>query len=90
MASSFQACANTGQRPGEVTFIIVDQLVGVGGVLLRVTIAGDDQVIGQRAGLAMQMHNQRFAVPVQQPFIPPTHTLAAAARQEQNGAGWQL
>ena len=90
MTSSFQAGTNTGQRPRKVTFVVVNQLIGVRRVLFQISVTRDDQVIAQWPRLAMQMGNQRLAVPFQQTFVLTTHSLAATACQEQNGAGWQV
>jgi hypothetical protein len=87
MASSPQTRTNTGQGAREVAFVVVHQLIGIRSVLFQVSIAGDDQVIAQQPGFAMQVRNQRLAVPFQQPFVLTAHALASATCQEQNGAG---
>ena len=82
-----QAGANTSQRAREVGYLVVHQLVGVGRVLLPITVAGDDQVIGQAARQPVQMADQRLALPLQQTLVLATHALAAPACQQQDGAG---
>ena len=49
MPRCFQASTNPGQRPWKVTFIVMHQLVGVGGVLFLIAVAGNDQVVAQGA-----------------------------------------
>jgi hypothetical protein len=89
VARSFETRANPGQRSREITFVVMDQLIGIRRVRVQVPVARDDQVIAQATGFSMQVRNQRLAMPFQQTFVLTAHALAATTCQEQNGAGWQ-
>ena len=62
-----------------------DQLIGQGCVALAITVAGNNQVIGEGTCHVQGMGDQRLTLPLHQPFILPAHALAASARQKQDG-----
>ena len=86
MAGHGQPGADPRQWPGKVIIAITDQLIGQAGVLFVVAIAGNDQVIGQRAGDALGIRDQRLTLPSHQPLVLTAHALAASPRQQQDGA----
>lgn len=82
-----QAGADAGERAGEVSAVVAHQAVGIGRIAFLVAVAGDDQVIGERAHQAMQVGDQGQALPLDQALVATAHALAAASRQEKDGAG---
>ena len=79
-----QRGADAGQRSGEVTVKVLNQLIGVRRVLLQIAVARHDQVVGQRPGQSMQMLDQRLALPFDQPLVASAHALPLATGQQQD------
>ncbi len=84
-----QRSTNPRIRAGEVTVIVLHQPVGEARVPFAIAVAGNDQVIGQGAGQALQMLNQRLAAPLDQALVASAHALPLTPGQKQDGAGRQ-
>ena len=84
MARCREACTNAGERAGEAGFIVADQSVGVGCVLLRIAVAGDKQVVGQWPSNALRPGDEGAAVPFDQAFVLPAHALPATTGEQQD------
>src|SRR5690606_20972623 len=84
--------ADAGQGAGEISLLVAHQLIGEVGVLLMVAVAGDDQVVRQRARHGMQPTDEGLAAPDDESLVLSSHAATAAAGQEQYRAGrqWSL
>lgn len=86
MARYCKACSDSCQGSGEIKFDICDQLICKFRITPLVSIAGNQQVIGQRTGDLVQPCNERLAMPFNQPLVLAAHSLALPTCQQQNRA----
>ena len=73
---------DTRQRPGKVGLGIAHKVIRVGCVEVLIAVAGEDQIIGERAHQRMQPGDHGFALPRLQTFIGAPHTLTATTGQQ--------
>jgi len=77
-----QPRANSRVGARKVSLIIVDQPISIGAISIRITIARDDQIIGDRPHQPLYVGNQRLAAPWDQTFVLSTHALPLTSGQQ--------
>src|SRR5690606_31589217 len=81
--------ADAGQGAGGIPLLVAHQLIGEVGVLVMVAVAGDDQVVRQRARHGMQPADEGLAAPDDESLASSAQANSSNTVKEQKRAGRQ-